>query len=61
MYEKPDCVTVNSSELDVFVFCPIGYVGCGTIYCPKKFSKLKVTENRRQYERIFKAGSNCSG
>lgn len=20
MYEKPDCVTVNSSELDVFVF-----------------------------------------
>ena len=38
MYEKPDCVTGNSSELDVFVFCPIGYVGCGTIYCPKKFS-----------------------
>lgn len=48
MYEKPDCVTVNSSELDVFVFCPIGYVGCGTIYCPKNFQ----AESNREQEAI---------
>lgn len=60
MYEKPDCVTVNSSELDVFVFVRLDMWDVEQ-YIALKIFKLKVTENRRQYERIFKAGSNCSG